>query len=212
MEKKDRDQRLKIIRQDYEDFGLEETCEQLISIVLPSLERIRSEMEREFGRPVVQYITSRVKQPDSIMYKLIRKRRSVTLDRAIDTFHDLAGIRVVCSFQDDVYRVVKQIKKIPALRVEKVKDYIAHPKPTGYRGIHIISEIPESGQSIRLEIQVYSAAMNYWAMLNHQLGYKNSKGNEKEFEKIKKKLKTYAVQISDIDKQFLKIRRRIENL
>lgn len=134
------------------------------------------------------------------------------MEKAMETFNDLAGIHVVCSFQDDVYRVVKVIRKLPILNVVKVKDYIAHPKATGYRSIHIIVEVPSSGQTIRLEIQVCSAAMNYWAMLEHQLSYKNSKGDEKEIERIQKELKSYAVQIADIDKQFLRVRKKIEKL
>lgn len=212
MQVKNDKKNLEKMQQEYEELKLKEVCGNLISIVLPQMEQISMDMAEKYGRPVVQYITSRVKKPESIMNKLIRKRRKVTMEKAMETFNDLAGIRVVCSFQDDVYRVVKVIRKLPILNVVKVKDYIAHPKATGYRSIHIIVEVPSSGQTIRLEIQVCSAAMNYWAMLEHQLSYKNSKGDEKEIERIQKELKSYAVQIADIDKQFLRVRKKIEKL
>ena len=114
------------------------------------------------------------------------------------------------------------MEKLQDIQIEKVKDYIAHPKPTGYRSIHIIARVKSDGASreewnsdlspLRLEIQICSAAMNYWAMLEHQLSYKNSRINEEEYEKIQEKLKSYAVQIADIDKRFLRVRKKIDKL
>ena len=206
---------LEAIQREYEEMYLTEICSEMIDAVIPGLCRIREDMAERYGRPVVQYITSRIKSPESIMNKLIRKNRKVTVEKAVETFNDLAGIRVVCSFQDEVYRVKKA--------VEKVKDYIAHPKDTGYRSIHIITRVKAGGDkktgsrgkalsSVRLEIQICSAAMNYWAMLEHQLSYKNSRIHAEEYEKIQEKLKSYALQIADIDKRFLRVRKKIEKL
>ncbi len=202
----------KNLEEEYLETGLEETCEEMIRIVTPQLELIGKKMEERYGRPVVQYITSRVKTPESILNKLIKKHRSQTLSKAVETFYDIAGIRVVCTFYDDVYSVLKAIKKIPGIEILKIRDYIAHPKPSGYRSIHIITRVPECSDQIRLEIQVCSAAMNYWAMLDHELTYKNNKGNKEEREKLEKELKSYSFAIKDIDKKFLKARKKIENL
>ncbi|MCC8152442.1 MAG: GTP pyrophosphokinase [Lachnospiraceae bacterium] len=212
MKRKNRDECLSNLIQDYEDAHVAEICAEMIRTVRPYLERIRTEMTEKYNRQVVQYITSRVKSPESILNKLIRKRRSQTMEKALETFHDLAGIRMVCTFQDDVYRVVKAIRKVPVLNVIKVKDYIAHPKPSGYRSIHMIAEVPDCPGDILLEIQVCSAAMNYWAMLDHQLSYKNSKVNSAKLENMEKELKSYAMDIANIDKKFLKIRKEIEKL
>ncbi len=195
----------------YEEEKVQETCKEMIRVVTPRLEQIEQAMAAKYDRPVVQYITARVKTPESILAKLVRKRRSQTLEKAIETFHDIAGIRVVCTFYDDVYRVVKAIKKIPEIKVVTVRDYIAHPKPSGYRSIHIISEVPACG-SIRLEIQVCSAAMNYWAMLDHELSYKNDKGDPEELKALEQELKSYSFEIKDIDKKFLQARKMIEKL
>ena len=213
---------LESVQSAYEQMHIEKICNDMIEAVLPELYRIRAEKAEIHKRPVVQYITSRVKTPESITYKLIRKKRKVTMEKAAETFNDLAGIRVVCSFQDDVYRVKKAVEKLQDIQIEKVKDYIAHPKPTGYRSIHIIARVKSDGASreewnsdlspLRLEIQICSAAMNYWAMLEHQLSYKNSRINEEEYEKIQEKLKSYAVQIADIDKRFLRVRKKIDKL
>lgn len=200
------------LKQEYEEEGVAAECERLIGKVLPEIRIIADEMASEHKRPVVQYISSRVKTPISIADKLYRKKRDITLEKALGTLNDLAGIRVVCSFQDDVYRTVKAIKKLECLSIVKVKDYIAHPKSSGYRSIHIVAEVPQGDFSIRLEIQVCSAAMNYWAMLEHQLSYKNRKGDPKEIEKIQKELKSYSIQIAKIDKKFLRTRKRIEEI
>jgi len=197
---------------EYEQAGLSDICGRMIAAVIPMLEEIASRVDAEYDRQVVQYISSRVKTPESIYNKLIRKGRSGTLQKAVDTLHDMAGIRVVCSFQDDVYHVMKEIRKLQQLNFIKVKDYIAHPKQTGYRSIHMIAEMPSAETPIRLEIQVRSAAMNYWAMLDHQLSYKNKKMDETKFQKMQKELKNCAIEIADIDKKFLRIRKTIDRL
>ncbi len=202
---------LEKLTRDYEKAKLQESCKEMIRVVMPRLEQIEQAMAAKYDRPVVQYITARVKTPESILAKLVRKRRSQTLEKAIETFHDLAGVRVVCTFYDDVYSVVKAIKNIPEIKVVTVRDYIAHPKPSGYRSIHIITEVPSCG-SIRLEIQVCSAAMNYWAMLDHELSYKNNKGDPEELKKLEKEIKSYSFEIKDIDKKFLQARKMIEKL
>jgi len=212
VKKKNRDECLSNLIRDYEEMHIAETCEEMIRLVVPQLRQMRDDMTNLYDRQVMQYITSRVKTPESILNKLIRKRRSQTMEKAVETFHDLAGIRVVCTFQDDVYRTVREIRKLPVLRVVKVKDYIAHPKPTGYRSIHIIAEVPDCAGDILLEIQVCSAAMNYWAMLDHQLSYKNSRVDPEKVEKMEQELKSYAYDIANIDKKFLKIRKAIEKL
>ncbi len=211
MARTSREEILNKLEEDYVASGLAETCEEMIRTVTPELTQIAQEMQERYGRPVVQYITSRVKTPESILLKLVRKRRSQTLAKAVETFHDLAGIRVVCSFYDDVYNVVKEVKQLPSLTVVKVRDYIAHPKPSGYRSYHIIAQV-KNFDSLPLEIQICSAAMNYWAMLDHQLSYKNRKIDSEELRELEKELKSYSFEIKDIDKKFLQIRKTIEKL
>ena len=228
-----------ILKTEYEQTGIEQICDRMIRAVMPLLKETAARLDGEKERQVVQYISSRIKTPESIFQKLIRKDRSPTLLKAVETFHDIAGIRIVCSFQDDVYRMVKEIRKLPDLKIIKVKDYIAHPKATGYRSIHMIAEVqsddflfpagvsargettrikeadnalPSGCMPIRMEIQVRSAAMNYWAMLDHQLSYKNSKMDAVKYQKMQKELKSFAVEIADIDKKFLKIRKTIDRL
>ena len=148
--------------------------------------------------------------PESIVEKLHRKNREVSLDKAVETLRDLAGIRVICSFQDDVYRVAGAIKNLPGYELVKEKNYINKPKASGYRSIHLILRPANTAYDINyIEIQVRSAAMNYWAILEYQLCYKNEK---KGAERIRKELKECAIDIAKIDKKMLKLRKEIEKI
>ncbi|MDO4169402.1 MAG: GTP pyrophosphokinase [Lachnospiraceae bacterium] len=195
-----------------QSLGVIEACENIFKWLVPEIEKIDAELSKKAGRPVVEYTRCRIKSAESIVNKLQRKGREITYNCAIATLHDLAGIRVICSFQDDVYHMTRKIRKIKGLKIRKVKDYIAHPKSSGYRSIHMMIDIPFGEQTIGLEIQVRSAAMNYWATLEHQMSYKNKKESGKETDKIRKELKDCAIDIAEIDKRFLKLRKRIEKL
>ena len=193
------------------EFFLE--SEKIIRPIMLEIDQINQKLSEECGRPVVEYMKWRIKTSESIVKKLYRKQRKPTFESAVKNINDMIGIRIICSFQDDVYKMTKEIRKIPEMKIKKVKDYIAHPKSSGYRSIHIIIELPyNEDQTIGLEIQVRSAAMNYWATLDHQLSYKHKLGDPKETEKIRKELKSYAMDIAEIDKKFLKLRKKIDKL
>jgi putative GTP pyrophosphokinase len=188
-------------------------AEMSIQPLLLEIQMIDQRLSEQFHRPIVEYTKWRIKSPESIAKKLRKKDHPITFESALEFLHDLVGIRVICSFYDDVFRVAKEIRKSKNLKVLKVKNYIAHPKPSGYRSIHIIAEVPYGGGgSVKLEIQVRSAAMNYWATLDHELGYKNEKASQEEAEKIKKELRKCAIDIAQIDMRFQKLRDRIEKL
>lgn len=195
-----------------EKCNLNKTYSDIIWDIIPELNEINRRLSIECGRQVMDNLTWRVKSPESIVKKLKRKNREISLECAVATLYDIAGIRVICSFQDDVYRMAKAIEELPGVHVVKMKNYIAHPKDSGYRSIHIILEVPYREEQKYVEIQIRSVAMNYWAILDHQLFYKNEKTDKKEIEKIRKELKSYAIAIAKIDKKFLKIRKRIEKL
>ena len=162
---------------------IEEQCQLLIDEMMPQIKRLERSLSGTYHRNIIEYTTSRIKSPESIVEKLHRKNREVSLDKAVETLRDLAGIRVICSFQDDVYRVAGAIKNLPGYELVKDINYI--------------------------EIQVRSAAMNYWAILEYQLCYKNEK---KGAERIRKELKECAIDIAKIDKKMLKLRKEIEKI
>ena len=203
------EQKKRKLEQELNESGLKAVYAEVIWDIIPEINEVSRRISAECGRQVMDNITWRIKTPESIAYKLKRKNREISLDCALETLNDLAGIRVVCPFQDDVYRMAKAIRKIRSLKVIKVKNYISHPKASGYRSIHVIGEVLHNEEKVRLEIQVRSVAMNYWAILDHQLFYKNEK---RDTEKLRRELKACAIDIAEIDKRFLKLRKQIEKL
>lgn len=127
----------------------------------------------------IEHIASRIKTPQSIADKLRRRGHPLTLESMQDNLDDVAGMRVICTFVSDVYRLKKVMERHPDVTILKIKDYIAHPKPNGYRGLHVIVETPvhlaESSRLMRVEIQFRTIAMDFWASLEHKIYYKYDK-------------------------------------
>ena len=166
---------------------IEEQCQLLIDEMMPQIKRLGRSLSGTYHRNIIEYTTSRIKSPESIVEKLHRKNREVSLDKAVETLRDLPG-----------YELVKE------------KNYINKPKASGYRSIHLILRPANTAYDINyIEIQVRSAAMNYWAILEYQLCYKNEK---KGAERIRKELKECAIDIAKIDKKMLKLRKEIEKI
>lgn len=126
----------------------------------------------------IEHLSHRVKSPGSIMHKLRRKRLPVTLDSMHRNLHDIAGLRVTCSFISDTYRLHELLDRQPDVTTLHLKDYIAAPKPNGYRGLHAIVETPvhlsTGTRPMRVEIQFRTIAMDFWASLEHKIYYKYS--------------------------------------
>ncbi|MGO4535779.1 GTP pyrophosphokinase [Leifsonia sp. 2MCAF36] len=124
----------------------------------------------------IEHISSRLKSPESIEQKVIRKNCEPSFDAIRDAIHDIAGIRIVCSFVSDVYRVFDLLTAQEDVRTLRVKDYIAHPKPNGYKSLHVIVEVPvflsEGPVLVPVEIQLRTVAMDFWASLEHKIYYK----------------------------------------
>ncbi|MFD1360152.1 GTP pyrophosphokinase [Lentibacillus salinarum] len=141
------------------------------------LKGIRKQFEYESKHSPIEFITGRVKPVSSILEKA--EARRIPLDR-IEELQDIAGVRVVCPFVDDIYTIVKMIRSREDLQISDEKDYIAHKKESGYRSYHMIIEYPvETIQGVKMviaEIQIRTLAMNFWATNEHSLNYKY-KGN-----------------------------------
>lgn len=175
----------------------------------------------EKDRKVISQVTGRIKSADSI-YKKIR-RKNYPADRSgVLRCNDLLGVRMVCLFVDDVYEVAERLKNQTDIHILKEKDYIRKPKSNGYMSLHLIIEVPvslrEDSDKVRedeeiqwrkVEVQLRTAAMDFWSVLDHQLVYK------KEFpgaESVGKELKEYAATIWELDKNMLQLRKKIERL
>ena len=160
----------------------------------------------------IEHIKDRVKKPESIIEKMERKNIKITVDNAKEYIHDIAGIRVICSFTNDIYKIYKLIEKQTDIKVLKVKDYIKNPKPNGYRSLHMIVELPifltNKIERVKIEIQIRTIAMDFWASLEHKIYYKYKGDTPNE---IPDQLKDCAEIISDLDKRMLNIREELIN-
>lgn len=161
----------------------------------------------------IEHIQYRVKKPNSIMEKLDRLNLEPTIENARMHLSDIAGIRIICSFTTDIYRVFDLLKKQDDITIVQIKDYIKNPKDNGYKSLHLLVDIPVFLSSgvvpIRIEIQIRTIAMDFWASLEHKIYYKYR--NEAPHG-ITDKLKICANMISILDERMLDIKNEITSL
>lgn len=186
------------------------TC--AIREVKTKLEVLNDELSVKNQRNPIEMIKSRVKKPKSIVEKLQRRGFEISLESMEKNLDDVAGIRIICSFLDDIYEVADMLIRQDDVKVIAVKDYIQNPKPNGYRSYHMIIEIPvffsDSKKPIRVEVQIRTIAMDFWASLDHQLKYKKSFIDDNG--EISEELRKCANVIAETDQKMLAIRKRIE--
>lgn len=143
------------------------------------LEILKDEFELFYDYKLIDHINARIKSPESIKKKMNDKGLEYTYKEMIKNINDIAGIRVICPVQKDIYSVRNLITKIPGVKVLKEKDYVKNPKKSGYSSYHIIIEIPVTlSQSliyVKVEIQIRTLAMDFWASIEHELKYKTNK-------------------------------------
>ncbi len=138
------------------------------------LRGIRAEFLKEDGQSPIEFVTGRVKPVDSIKEKMVR--RHISEDRLEEDMEDIAGLRIMCRFVEDIYQVVDLLRKRTDINILEERDYVHNKKPSGYRSYHIIFEYPVQmlggEKKILAEIQVRTLAMNFWATVEHSLNYK----------------------------------------
>lgn len=185
------------------------TC--AIREVKTKLEVLNDELSVRNKRNPIEVIKSRVKKPMSIIEKLQRRGLEPSLESMVEYLDDVAGIRVICTYVDDIYAVAKMLVRQDDVKVLAIKDYIKNPKTNGYRSYHMIVEIPvffsDRKQCMRVEVQIRTIAMDFWASLDHQLKYKKV---IPEADAISLELKECADVIAQTDQKMLEIRKKIE--
>ncbi len=174
------------------------------------LEILNDEFVHVHNYNPIEYIKSRIKKPESIVKKLRRGGYDSTIENMIEYVNDIAGIRVVCSFTSDIYRLSEMIGKQNDLTVVSVKDYIKHPKESGYKSFHMLVTVPiflsDRVVNIKVEIQIRTIAMDFWASLEHKIYYK-FEGNAPEY--ISRDLRACAGIVSDLDAKMLQLNEAI---
>ena len=171
---------------------------------------LNEEFSLEHDRNPISSIKSRLKSPGSILEKLQRRGFENSLRSIEENLNDIAGVRVICSFPADVYALAESFLKQDDITLVTKKDYIAHPKPNGYRSLHMIVEIPiflaHEKKSMKVELQLRTIAMDFWASLEHQLRYKK----ETEFtDEMADELYQCAKISAKLDERMDNLRRRV---
>lgn len=178
------------------------------------LEVLDDEFSIEHKRNPIASIQSRIKKPESIYQKLTKLGYEVTTENIREHLNDVAGIRVVCPFLEDIYHVADLLASQDDIKLIKVKDYIEHPKENGYRSYHMIVEIPvffsEGKTLMRAEVQIRTMGMDFWASLEHQLRYKKGLEETELYDQISQRLQETAKMITATDIEMEEIKRMLE--
>ncbi len=179
--------------------------------ITTKLEILNDELSASTKQNPIESIQTRIKRPYSIAEKLKRRQQPVTVESIARHLNDVAGIRVICPFIKDIYAVEKMLIQQDDVRLIARKDYIRSPKESGYRSLHLVVEIPVffsmKKENIRVEIQIRTVAMNFWASLEHQIRYKNKSQGVQD---IVQELKECADTIAKTDEKMQELKLRIE--
>ena len=174
--------------------------------IATKLENLNCEFRYMHDRNPIQNIQTRVKSPASIINKLRRKGWALTVESARQNLTDIAGVRVICSYIDDIYLISRLLTSQSDVEVVRTSDYIKNPKPNGYRSLHHIVTVPvflsTGPEPVHVEIQIRTIAMDFWASLEHEIAYKLL---EDKRESIASDLKECADDIARIDRRMQEI-------
>lgn len=180
--------------------------------ICTKLEILNNEFKLAHQYNPIEHITSRIKSAPSIARKIRLKQKELTVENIIRYVNDVAGVRIICSFTSDIYRIAEAITNQDDVTVLKVKDYIANPKPNGYMSYHMIVSIPiflsDDMIDTKVEIQIRTIAMDFWASLEHKIYYKFE---GKAPEGIRDELRDCAKIISYLDQKMLSINEDVKH-
>lgn len=177
------------------------------------LEILNDEFQHVHRYNPIEHIKSRIKSSESIVKKLRKNGYESTIENMVEYVNDIAGIRVICSFSSDIYRIAEMISNQNDIKVLAIKDYIKSPKPSGYKSYHMLVTVPiylsDRIVHAKVEIQIRTVAMDFWASLEHKINYK-FEGNVPQY--IKEELVECAKLISDVDGRMLNLNEQIRDV
>ncbi len=175
------------------------------------LEILNDEFQHVHRYNPIEHIKSRVKTPESIVKKLKKHGYESTIQNMIEYVNDIAGIRVICSFTSDIYQIAEMIRNQSDIKVISIKDYIVNPKKSGYKSYHMLVTIPvylsDRIVDTKVEIQIRTVAMDFWASLEHKINYK-FEGNAPDH--IRNELVECARMVSELDERMLSLNEEIQ--
>lgn len=174
---------------------------------------LKEEFEAFHDYSPIEHTKSRLKSPESILKKLYRKGYPISLGNIKEHIKDIAGLRITCSFISDIYKVSDMLQKQSDIKVLDVKDYIANPKPNGYKSLHLIIEVPvflsDGTENVCVEVQIRTIAMDFWASLEHKIFYKYNKDVP---EHMLRELKSAADAANHLDHKMERLHHEIQEI
>ena len=171
---------------------------------------LNTEFSLRYDRNPIETIKTRLKSPESIIEKLHRKKIPFSAEMIEQKLHDIAGVRVICAFPEDIYEISECFLAQDDIRLIEKKDYIKNPKPNGYRSLHLIVEIPiflhNEKRMMKAEVQFRTIAMDFWASLEHRIYYKKGQNNET----LRNELRQCAEVSAALDLRMQSIRKELD--
>ena len=175
------------------------------------LEILNDEFQHVHQYNPIEHIKTRIKTPESIVKKLKRYGHETSVENMVKYINDIAGVRLICSFTSDIYRLASMIGNQSDLKVLSIKDYIKNPKDSGYKSFHMLVSVPvflsDSVVQTKVEIQIRTIAMDFWASLEHKIYYK-FEGHAPAY--ISEDLKSCAEMVSQLDERMLSLNEAIQ--
>lgn len=175
------------------------------------LEILNDEFQHVHKYNPIEHIKTRVKTPESIVKKLRKSNHEISIENMVKYVNDIAGVRLICSFTSDIYRLAEMIGNQSDLKVLSIKDYIKNPKESGYKSYHMLVSVPiflsDSVVDTKVEIQIRTIAMDFWASLEHKIYYK-FEGKAPEY--ISRELRECAEMVSSLDDKMLSLNEAIQ--
>ena len=193
----------------YKEMRMEYSC--ALKEIRTKFDVLSTEFNIRNKRNPIASVSTRLKSTESTARKLLARHLPISLESIEKNIYDIAGIRVICSYIDDIYEIADAFLKQDDVRLIEKKDYIEHPKPNGYRSLHLIVSVPvffaERKKDVIVEVQIRTIAMDFWASLEHQIKYKKNIPEQRE---VVSRLKECADVIARTDEEMLALRRKIE--
>ncbi len=202
-----------VMEQMFKFVEMEHLYESAIREVKTKLEILDSEFRTKYSYNPIHHIEDRLKSPQSILEKLQRKGVPFSVQSVKDNLQDVAGVRVICNYIEDIYTVADLLTAQDDVNLIKRKDYIDSPKPNGYRSLHLVIETPvylsDKKEMVNVEVQIRTIAMDFWASLEHELKYKSDTDVSAE---LASQLRDCAETIAATDKKMQQIYKTLKEI
>lgn len=206
-----KEERIQVFISELKTFYLKYTA--AMNETATKIEILNEDFKTRYNHSPIEHIETRIKEPESLIKKMLRNNVPFDLSILENQIYDIAGVRVVCSFIQDIYAIVEMIQDNEEITIIKTKDYIKNPKPSGYRSFHMILKVPvyltTGKEYVYVELQIRTMAMDFWASLEHRIKYKYDGIIPED---VQEELIQCAETISQADKQMMHLHNKVKEV